>query len=73
MIKRHRLFSLNITGREGIRADPITITSALTSVWEVVTGCVNFITGNEVMMILLCSGLAITGFRIFKRAKKAVR
>lgn len=49
------------------------ISTALTNLWTVVSGCVTFITGNDILMIMLVSSLVVVGFRIFKKAKKAAK
>lgn len=49
------------------------LSDALTNfgtVWARMTG---IISGNDVLMIFLAGGLITLGFRVFKRAKKAVR
>ena len=46
---------------------------ALTSFGSVWTQTVTMITGNTYLMIFLAAGLIGTAFRVFKRAKKAVR
>ena len=51
----------------------VTVTSALTQLWEVVTSCVTFISGNAILMVLLVASLVAVGFKIFKKAKKAAR
>lgn len=51
--------------------DPLTVAlAAFSTIW---TATVGMITGNEYLMIFLVAGLIGTAFRIFKRAKKAVR
>lgn len=47
--------------------------AALSSFGEVWTQTVGMITGNQYLMIFLAAGLIGYAFRIFKRAKKAVR
>lgn len=49
------------------------LAAALTSFGTVWAKIVTMITGNEALMIFLAAGLIGTAFRIFKRAKKAVR
>lgn len=49
------------------------LTTALTNFTTVWTDMVGIITGNDVLMIFLAGGLITLGFRVFKRAKKAVR
>lgn len=56
--------------------DPVTpsgLTLALASFSEIWTAAVGMITDNAYLMIFLVAGLIGTAFRIFKRAKKAVR
>ena len=60
------------------------ITTALTTLWTVVTQCVQFIVGggatgtvlengNPLLQVFLAAGLVAIGFRIFRSAKKAAR
>lgn len=49
------------------------LTTALTNFGTVFTRVATLISGNEVLMIFLAGGLITLGFRVFKRAKKAVR
>lgn len=49
------------------------MTAAITAFLEVWTATVGMITDNSYLMIFLAAGLIGTAFRIFKRAKKAVR
>ena len=49
------------------------ISSALTTFGDVFKECANLIKGNEVLMVFLCGGLLILGFKVFKRARKAVK
>lgn len=49
------------------------ITTALAELWTIVSGCVTFMTGNELLQIFLVAGLVVIGFRIFRSAKKAAR
>lgn len=49
------------------------ITTALSSLWEVVESCITHITGNAFLAILLVASLVVVGFKIFKKAKKAAR
>ena len=53
--------------------DGAAVTAALTTVWSVVDGCVDFITGNAVLMVIFVAGLVPIGFRIFRKAKNSVR
>lgn len=46
---------------------------ALETVTTLLTSATNFITGNDVMMTLLCGSLMAMGFKLFKKAKRAVR
>lgn len=49
------------------------MTDAITSFGSVWSETVSMITGNTYLMIFLAAGLIGTAFRVFKRAKKAVR
>ena len=49
------------------------ITTALHDFWDVVTECITFITGNAALMALFAASLIPIGFKIFKKAKRAVR
>lgn len=49
------------------------LSTALSSFGDIWTAAVNMITNNQYLMIFLAAGLIGTAFRIFKRAKKAVR
>lgn len=49
------------------------LSDALTNFSIVWTRVAGIITGNDVLMIFLAGGLITLGFRVFKRAKKAVR
>lgn len=53
--------------------DPSPLEVALSTFGDVWDQTVSMITGNEYLMIFLAAGLIGTAFRIFKRAKKAVR
>ena len=49
------------------------VVTALQHVWDIVGSCVNFITTNEVFVVIFGAGLIPLGFKIFKKAKKAVK
>lgn len=49
------------------------ITTGLTNFGTVFTNTASIITDNPALMIFLAGGLLIAGFRVFKKAKKAVR
>jgi len=49
------------------------ITTSLTQVFAILTSCVNFITGNPVLMICFVAGLVPLGFGIFRAAKHAAK
>ena len=53
--------------------DGTAVSTALTTVWSVVNGCVEFITGNAVLMVIFVAGLVPIGFKIFRKAKNSVR
>lgn len=61
----------------GILADATltwsTVSSALDSVWDLVNSALNFIVSNNVFVVMFAAGLIPIGFKIFKKAKKAVR
>lgn len=46
------------------------ITTALTSLWEIVTSCFTFMTGNAYFGILLVIGLVCAAFKVIRRAKR---
>lgn len=50
-----------------------TISAAFTNVGDIMTECMSVITGNAGLLTLFCAGMIPVGFRIFKRAKRAVR
>lgn len=49
------------------------LSDALTNFGTVWAKMAGIISGNDVLMIFLAGGLITLGFRVFKRAKKAVR
>ena len=49
------------------------MTTALNNLWSVVETCIEKITGNDFLAIMLVASLVVVGFKIFKRAKKAAR
>lgn len=49
------------------------IIAALTNFWQVVTSCITFITTNAALMALFAASLIPIGFKIFKKAKRAVK
>lgn len=51
----------------------MTLAEALTDLTTVVTKCVEFITGNDILYTMFVASLVIVGFKIFKRAKKAAK
>lgn len=50
-----------------------TISGALTNAWTLVDSAITFITTNDVFVVIFAAGLIPIGFRIFKKAKRAVR
>lgn len=48
-----------------------TITTALSTLTQVVTSCLSIITGNEILMVCFVACIAGVGFGIIKRAKRA--
>lgn len=49
------------------------VTAGLGNFGTVFANCATVIADNVPMMILLAGGLLVAGFRVFKKAKKAVR
>lgn len=49
------------------------VTSAFAYVTDIFTQCMTTITGNVVLMACLAGGLVSIGFRLFKKAKRAVK
>ena len=49
------------------------ISDALTNVWNTVSSCITFITGNAALMMLFAASLVPVGFKIFKKAKRSVK
>ena len=49
------------------------VTSALTTVMEVLGECVTFIGGNPVLMVIFTGSLVGMGFKLFKKAKRSVK
>ena len=49
------------------------VTSALTTVMEVLTSATTFIGGNPVLMVIFTGSLVGMGFKLFKKAKKSVK
>ena len=54
-------------------SDPTPLETALSSFGDIWTASIGLITNNTYLMIFLAAGLIGTAFRVFKRAKKAVR
>lgn len=50
--------------------DGTSITTALSSVQEIVTSALGIITGNPILMVMFCGGLLGVGFRAIKQAKR---
>lgn len=50
-----------------------TISGALANAWTLVDSAITFITTNDVFVVIFAAGLIPIGFRIFKKAKRAVR
>lgn len=50
-----------------------TITSGVATLLDIATDCVEFITGNNLLLLFLAGGLIPIGFSIFRKAKKAAR
>lgn len=49
------------------------ITGALGNVWDVVTACMTQIKDNALLMAMFSASIIPVGFKIFKRAKRAVK
>lgn len=49
------------------------MTTALSTIGDVVTTAVGIITGNPILMVLFCGGLLGIGFAVVKKAKGAAR
>ena len=58
-------------GASGLSWD--TISGALEKAWTLVDSAITFIAGNDVFVVIFAAGLIPIGFRIFKKAKRAVR
>lgn len=50
----------------------IDVSSALSTVTSVFTSAMSIITGNAVLMVFFAAGLLGVGFRLVKRARRAV-
>ena len=50
----------------------IDISSALTTITSVFTSAMSIITGNQVLMVFFAAGLLGVGFRLVRKARKAV-
>lgn len=50
----------------------IDVTSALSTVTSVFSSAMSIITGNAVLMVFFAAGLLGVGFRLVKRARRAV-
>ena len=53
-------------------ASGIDISSALTTVTSVFTSAMGIITGNPVLMVFFAAGLLGVGFRLVRKARRAV-
>lgn len=51
----------------------VTVTTALTSLWEVVGSCVDFISHNALLMTMFVASLVVIGFKLVKKAKSAAK
>ena len=51
----------------------MTIAEALTELGTIVTQCVTWITGNDILFILFVAGLIPAGFMVIRKAKKTSR
>lgn len=49
------------------------LADAFTNLTDLITKSLNVITGNEALLVVFVGGLVPIGFRIFKKAKRAVR
>ena len=50
----------------------IDLTDALTTVTSIFTSAMSIITGNPVLMVFFAAGLLGVGFRLVRKARKAV-
>ena len=67
-------YDIFVAGAEGASSlDWATVSSALTNVWSLVESCLNFIVSNNVFVVMFAAGLIPIGFKIFRKAKKAVK
>lgn len=46
------------------------ITTALTSLWDIVSSCFDFMIGNAYFGILLVIGLVCAAFKVIRKAKR---
>lgn len=53
--------------------DPTWWETGLENLWSVISTCIDKLTSNTFLAILLVASLVIVGFKVFKRAKKAAR
>lgn len=51
----------------------VTVSTALTSLWEVVNSCLNFISSNALLMTMFVASLVVIGFKLVKKAKSAAK
>lgn len=49
------------------------IMAALEDFWDVIDSCITFITTNAALMAIFAASLIPIGFKIFKKAKRAVK
>lgn len=49
------------------------ITAALGNVWDVIEDCMTNIKDNALLMAMFAASIIPVGFKIFKRAKRAVK
>lgn len=50
-----------------------TVSGAFTNAFDMVTQCMTFVVDNSIFLVIFALGLIPLGFKIIKKAKKAVR
>lgn len=58
---------------EGATLDWGTVAGAFQNVWQMVTSATEYIISNSVFLTLFAAGIIPVGFKIFKKAKRAVK
>lgn len=49
------------------------LTTAMSSLWDVVTTCIENMTGNAYLAMFLAGSVIVLGFKIFRSAKRTAR